>query len=94
MFYFVGTILRRFLAVMASEPVPKKINCRKTIGTHNGTFHCDEVLACSMLRLLPEYENAEIIRTRDKNILETCDIVVDVGGMYEPSTHRYDHHQR
>lgn len=25
------------------------------IGTHNGTFHCDEALACALLRLLPEY---------------------------------------
>lgn len=26
------------------------------IGTHNGTFHCDEALACALLRLLPEYQ--------------------------------------
>jgi len=26
------------------------------IGTHNGTFHCDEVLACFFLRQLPEYK--------------------------------------
>lgn len=25
------------------------------IGTHNGTFHCDEALACALLRLLPQY---------------------------------------
>lgn len=25
------------------------------IGTHSGTFHCDEALACALLRLLPEY---------------------------------------
>ena len=34
----------------------------KTIGTHDGKFHCDEVLACSMLKLLPEYKDAEIVR--------------------------------
>ena len=28
----------------------------KKIGTHNGTFHCDEVLACFILRQLPEYK--------------------------------------
>jgi uncharacterized UPF0160 family protein len=44
--------------------------------------------------MLPEYSDAEIIRTRDENVLKTCDIVVDVGGKYEPSSHRYDHHQR
>ena len=27
-------------------------------------------------------------------LLETCDLVVDVGGVYDPTVHRYDHHQR
>ena len=64
------------------------------IGTHNGTFHCDEVLACYMLKLLPEYQNANIVRTRDPKLLTECDILVDVGGSYNPLTHHYDHHQR
>ncbi|TNN82205.1 UPF0160 protein MYG1, mitochondrial [Liparis tanakae] len=64
------------------------------IGTHNGTFHCDEVLACFFLRQLPEYKDAEIIRTRDPTKLAECDIVVDVGGEFDPKKHRYDHHQR
>jgi len=54
------------------------------IGTHNGTFHADEVVAISILRNL--YPEAQIIRTRELNVLETCDIVVDVAGG------RYDHH--
>ncbi|MBN3306282.1 MYG1 protein, partial [Amia calva] len=64
------------------------------IGTHNGTFHCDEVLACFFLRQLPEYKDAEIIRTRDPAQLAECDVVVDVGGEFDPKRHRYDHHQR
>ncbi|XP_059539019.1 MYG1 exonuclease isoform X2 [Myotis daubentonii] len=64
------------------------------IGTHNGTFHCDEALACALLRLLPEYQDAEIVRTRDPEKLASCDVVVDVGGEYDPQRHRYDHHQR
>jgi len=64
------------------------------IGTHNGTFHCDEVLACSMLKILPQYKNADIIRTRDSSTLDACDIVVDVGGTFDAARHRYDHHQR
>lgn len=63
------------------------------IATHDGCFHADEALACFMLKKLPEYKNAEIVRTRDQSIIETCDIVVDVGGVYGPSKHRYDHHQ-
>ncbi|KAK5647651.1 hypothetical protein RI129_002543 [Pyrocoelia pectoralis] len=64
------------------------------IGTHSGVFHCDEALACFMLKQLPEYKDAEIIRTRDQSILDTCDTVVDVGGVYNPKTSRFDHHQR
>lgn len=42
---------------------PKKVKgSSKWIGTHNGQFHCDEALACFMLKRLPEYQNAEIIR--------------------------------
>jgi len=66
----------------------------KTIGTHNGTFHCDEVMACFMLKLLPEYKDSEIVRSRDPAKLDACDIVVDVGGTFDAKRHRYDHHQR
>ena len=72
----------------------KKMNERKVIGTHDGTFHCDEVLACAMLKLLPQYADASVKRTRNPTVLDTCDIVVDVGGVFDPSVHRYDHHQR
>ena len=34
----------------------------KRIGTHDGTFHCDEVLACYLLRKLPEFFEADIVR--------------------------------
>lgn len=35
-----------------------------------------------------------IFRSRNQGILDSCDIVVDVGGVYNPSKHRYDHHMR
>uniref|UniRef100_A0A182QRS7 Uncharacterized protein n=1 Tax=Anopheles farauti TaxID=69004 RepID=A0A182QRS7_9DIPT len=63
------------------------------IGTHDGIFHCDEVLACFMLQQLPRYASAEIIRTRDMTKLDECDVVVDVGGIFDRERHRYDHHQ-
>lgn len=63
------------------------------IGTHDGVFHCDEVLACFMLKNLPQYKDAEIIRTRDLNKLNDCDIVVDVGSVFDHEKKRYDHHQ-
>ncbi len=48
---------------MAGEgPALKKFCTMTKIGTHNGTFHCDEVLACFLLKQLPNYSNAEIVR--------------------------------
>ena len=47
-----------------------------------------------MLKKLPEYSDANIVRTRNEEELKLFDIVVDVGGVYDPNTHRYDHHQR
>ena len=63
------------------------------IGTHDGPFHCDEVLACVFLKMLPQYHDAEVVRTRDPEVLSQCDIVVDVGGAYDPEAKRFDHHQ-
>jgi len=65
-----------------------------TIGTHNGSFHCDESLACSLLKLLPRYKDASVIRSRDPEVLNTCTLVVDVGGVFDQKAHRYDHHQK
>jgi len=65
----------------------------KTIGTHSGTFHCDEALACFMLKQLPQFADAHITRTREAELLNQLDIIVDVGGVYDPARHRYDHHQ-
>ncbi|KAG7244802.1 hypothetical protein INR49_029821 [Caranx melampygus] len=83
----------RFMSSEAKRLCSDNMTVKK-IGTHNGTFHCDEALACFLLRLLPEYKNAEIIRTRDPAQLAQCDVVVDVGGEFDPKRHRYDHHQR
>ncbi|KZT60347.1 metal-dependent protein hydrolase [Calocera cornea HHB12733] len=66
----------------------------KTIGTHNGTFHADEALAVYLLKQLPEYKNAQLVRSRDPAKLDVCDIVVDVGAIYDPAKNRFDHHQR
>lgn len=66
----------------------------KKVGTHNGTFHCDEVMGCMLLtNYTNDYKNCPITRSRDKSVLDTLDIVIDVGGEYNHETHRYDHHQ-
>ncbi|CAM9910898.1 unnamed protein product, partial [Phaeothamnion confervicola] len=64
------------------------------IGTHDGTFHCDEALACAMLKMLPEYADWPVVRTRNEEELAKCKVVVDVGAIYDPATLRLDHHQR
>ncbi|KAI9248645.1 metal-dependent protein hydrolase [Sporodiniella umbellata] len=66
----------------------------KTIGTHSGHFHCDEALAVALLKITEEFKDSVLVRTRDSSELEKCDIIVDVGGVYDVATHRYDHHQR
>jgi len=66
---------------------------RTVIGTHSGTFHCDEALAVFMLLRTKQFANSDIVRTRDQKVLDDCDVVVDVGGVYDPARHRYDHHQ-
>ncbi len=60
--------------------------------THSGTFHADDVFAYSVLR---EALNAfEFTRTRDTALIEAADLVFDVGGVYDASRGRYDHHMR
>jgi uncharacterized UPF0160 family protein len=77
---------------MSAEAAAKGSNL--VIGTHNGHFHADEALAVYMLRMLPAYESSKLVRTRNPKDLEPLDIVVDVGGVYDATKHRYDHHQR
>ncbi len=54
------------------------------IGTHSGTFHCDEALGCFLLKQTPLFKDAEIVRSRDPEVLKDLDVVIDVGGTYEP----------
>ncbi|TFK41131.1 metal-dependent protein hydrolase [Crucibulum laeve] len=75
-------------------PQAKRQKMGKLIGTHNGTFHCDEALAVFLLRQTASYRDADLKRTRDPAVLDTCDIVVDVGAVYDGSKQRFDHHQR
>lgn len=79
---------------MSTAPAAKKMKSAKVIGTHSGTFHCDEALAVYMLRQTDEFRDADVVRTRNPAKLAPLDIVVDVGGVYSPEQHRYDHHQR
>merc|ERR1719321_1857359 len=78
-------------AAAATQALPPS---GKVIGTHSGSFQADEALGCWLLRQLPAYAGATIVRSRDRAALEPCDIVIDVGDVYDHAKLRYDHHQR
>jgi uncharacterized UPF0160 family protein len=65
----------------------------RSFGTHDGSFHADEVTACSLLLLFDRIDRDKIFRTRDPERLASCDYVCDVGGHYDPAARRFDHHQ-
>jgi len=65
----------------------------KSFGTHNGSFHADEVTACALLLLFDLIDEENIFRTRDEKVLERCEFVCDVGGVYNPKEKLFDHHQ-
>ncbi|MBI3900748.1 MAG: MYG1 family protein, partial [Chlamydiia bacterium] len=65
----------------------------RSFGTHDGSFHADEVTACSLLLLFGLIDRDKIIRSRDPLRLSFCDYVCDVGGIYDPKKRRFDHHQ-
>ena len=61
--------------------------------THSGSFDPDDVLAVALVQLYVGPENVEIVRSREKSVLESGDWVLDVGGVYDVTTNRFDHHQ-
>ena len=73
--------------VVKERPVDNK---ELFVGTHNGIFHCDEVLAIAILSIIVKKNgNTNVIRSRDLKFLdENTDLLVDVGGG------EFDHHQK
>lgn len=62
------------------------------VATHSGPFHADDVMAVALIRQFVD-PDARIVRTRDKAVIEEADLVVDVGGVFDPDRGRFDHHQ-
>jgi uncharacterized UPF0160 family protein len=62
------------------------------IATHSGKFHADDVWAVAVLDMV--FPGSDIIRTRDEAKISTADFAVDVGGIWDPQTGRFDHHQK
>lgn len=64
----------------------------KTIATHSGNFHADDVFSIAALKCI--FPSFKLVRTRDLELIGKADIVIDVGGEYDPDAGRFDHHQR
>lgn len=64
---------------------------RPTVLVHDSKYHADDIFAVAVLELA--LGKIKIVRSRDKEKIAAADYVADVGGMYDPVAHRYDHHQ-
>tara|TARA_R110001583_G_scaffold20698_3_gene79271 strand:- start:2122 stop:2991 length:870 start_codon:yes stop_codon:yes gene_type:complete len=62
------------------------------IATHNGNFHADDVFSIAALKNI--FPSIKLIRTRDLDVINKADLVIDVGGIYDADAGRFDHHQR
>lgn len=62
------------------------------IVTHSGKFHADDAWAVAALKVL--FPDAGLVRTRDTAVIEAADFAVDVGGIWDPTAGRFDHHQK
>lgn len=60
--------------------------CTMKFGTHNGIFHCDEVVGIATLEIAHINTDAYVVRTRNLDELNKLDIVIDIGGGM------FDHH--
>lgn len=65
----------------------------RSLGTHSGTFHADEVTACALLVMVGRIDPDKIVRTRDPEHLARCEYIADVGGIFDPAAKAFDHHQ-
>lgn len=63
------------------------------VGTHNGSFHADDLVAAVLAQLAHPNRTMRLARSRDPGVLELCHIVFDVGGVYNSANGRFDHHQ-
>lgn len=64
----------------------KDPKCTLNFGTHNGIFHCDEVIGMAILEMAHMTTKSYVVRTRDRSELSKLDIIIDIGGG------RFDHH--
>jgi uncharacterized UPF0160 family protein len=64
----------------------------KTIATHSGSFHADDVFGVGVL--MGVFPSHTLVRTRNNERIAAADFAVDVGGEWDNARGRFDHHQR
>lgn len=67
-FFFLRTFMASSPLASLSPASPSDSIPVKRVGTHHGSFHCDEALGCFMIRLTDKFSNAQIVRTRDPQV--------------------------
>ncbi|MCX6717662.1 MAG: MYG1 family protein [Candidatus Taylorbacteria bacterium] len=67
-------------------------NKKIKVAVHDGSFHPDDVFAVVILSLYLK-KPLKIFRTRDQNIFDVMDYLLDVGREYNPEQGKFDHHQ-
>jgi uncharacterized UPF0160 family protein len=85
-------VAKRLVGLVAGPTAPASPSF-PLIATHDGNFHCDEAMACGLLRHTAEFHTAQVVRTRIPAQHALCNIVVDVGAVYDASKNLLDHHQ-
>lgn len=68
------------------------MNDHKTIATHSGSFHADDVFGVGVL--MGVYPSHSLVRSRHDELIDAADFAVDVGGTWDTARGRFDHHQR
>ncbi|NDG40044.1 MAG: MYG1 family protein [Betaproteobacteria bacterium] len=77
---------------MAAHTDPTMRPAHKTIATHSGSFHADDVFGVGVL--MGVYPAHTLVRSRQDELIDAADFAVDVGGIWDIERGRFDHHQR
>lgn len=67
-----------------------------TIAVHDAQFHADDLFAVAVLLEVAAkrgYDEPKVSRLRKPEDIDKQDVVLDVGGIYDPEKMRFDHHQ-
>ena len=77
---------------MAACSDPTMMLAHKTIATHSGSFHADDVFGVGVL--MGVYPSHTLVRSRQDELIDAADFAVDVGGIWDIERGRFDHHPR